>query len=72
MNITLVIKKSINIKTDARSTKRSNICERLWIFLKNMGENIGKIVSKKYSLKLLDHAKQSATDALQTASKKEI
>ena len=39
-----------------------------------MGENIGKNVSKKlggkYSLKLLDHGKQSATDALNTSSKK--
>ena len=32
-----------------------------------MGKNIGK---NKYSQKLLDHAKQSATDALETFSKK--
>ena len=32
--------------------------------LKNMGRNISKSLSSKYSLKLLDHAKQSATDAL--------
>ena len=32
-----------------------------------MGKNIGK---NKYSQKLLDHAKQSATDALKTSSKK--
>ena len=41
-----------------------------------MGRNIGKNISKnlisKYSQKLLDHAKQSATDVLKTASKKEI
>ena len=41
---------------------------------KNMGENIGKIITKnlsgKYSQKLLDHAKQSATDAFKSASKR--
>ena len=40
-------------------------------FAKRMGRNIGKDISKnvssKYSQKLLDHAKQSATDALKTA-----
>ena len=39
-------------------------------FAKNMGKNIGKNINKnlsgKYSQKLLDHAKQSATDALKT------
>ena len=42
-------------------------------FAKNMGKKIGKTISKnlgsKYCQKLLDHAKQSATDALKTASK---
>ena len=42
-------------------------------FPKNMRENFGKNISKnvrsKYSQKLLDHAKQSATDALKTAQK---
>ena len=41
---------------------------------KNIGKNVGKNISKnfsdKYSHKLLDHAKQSATDALKTTSKK--
>ena len=41
-----------------------------------MGKNIGKIESKdlssKYSQKPFDHAKQSATDAIRTASKKAI
>ena len=41
-----------------------------------MGKNIGKTISKKlsgkYSQKLLDHAKQSATDALKTSSKRII
>ena len=45
-------------------------------FAKNMGENIGKKISKslksKYSQKLLDHAEQSATDAFKTSSKRVI
>ena len=40
-------------------------------FTKNMGKNIGKIISRnlrsKYSQKLLDHDKQFATDAIKTA-----
>ena len=43
-------------------------------FAKNMGKNISKSTSKslsgKYSQKILDHAKTSATDALKTSSKK--
>ena len=39
-------------------------------FAKNMDKNIGKIICKnvsgKYSQKLLDHAKKSATDSLNT------
>ena len=35
---------------------------------KNIGENISKNLSGKYSQKLLDHAKQSVTDALKTTS----
>ena len=37
-----------------------------------MGKNIGKNISKnlsRYSQKLLDHTKQSATDPLKTTSK---
>ena len=37
---------------------------------KNIGENIIKNAKGKYSQKLLNHAKQSAADALKTASKK--
>ena len=39
-----------------------------------MGKNIGKnkTLSGKYSQKLLDHAKNSATDALKTTSKRII
>ena len=45
-------------------------------FPKNMGKHIGKNISKNlsstYSQKLLDHAKQSTTDPLKTASKRAI
>ena len=52
-------------------------------FVKNMGKNIGKNISKNLSgkytpgmlamcQKLLDHAKQSATDTYKTASKRVI
>ena len=41
-------------------------------FTKNMGKNISKNLSGKYSKKLLDHAKQSATDALETTAKRAI
>ena len=41
-------------------------------FARNMGKNINKNLSSKYSQKLLDHAKQSATDVLKTASKRVI
>ena len=34
-----------------------------------LGKNVGKKVSGKYSQKLPDHAKQSATDALKTFKK---
>ena len=43
-------------------------------FAKNVGKNIGKNISKnlrgKYSQKLLNHSKQSTTDALKTTSKR--
>ena len=39
---------------------------------KNIVKNISKNLSSKYNQKLLDHTKQSATDALKTASKREI
>ena len=45
-------------------------------FAKNMGKNIDKKISKnvrsEYSQNLFDHAEQSATDALETASKRKI
>ena len=47
-----------------------------YLLLKKMSKNVGKSVSKNFScrqsLKLLDHAKQSATDAFKTTSKREI
>ena len=39
---------------------------------RNIGKNINKNLSSKYSQKLLDHAKQSAADALKTAPKRVI
>ena len=35
----------------------------------SLAKNIGKIISNKYSQKLVDSAKKSATDAIKTASK---
>ena len=37
-----------------------------------MGENIGKNLSGKFNHKLRNHSKQSATDALITASKEQL
>ena len=57
------------------STKRPNICKRLWFlpFAKYMGKNIGKNISKylssKYSQNLIGHTKQSAADWIKTTSK---
>ena len=39
---------------------------------KNIGKNISKNVSSKYGQKLLNHAKQSATDAIKTSSTRVI
>ena len=39
---------------------------------KNIDENIRKNLSSKYNQILLDHTKQSATDAFKTASKRVI
>ena len=39
---------------------------------KTIGKNISKSLSSKYSQKLLVHTKQSATDVLETASKRAI
>ena len=39
---------------------------------KNIGKNISKDLKGKYRQKLLDYAKQSATDAFKTTSKRVI
>ena len=39
---------------------------------KNIGQNVSKNLSGKYSQKLFNCAKQSATDALKTTSKRVI
>ena len=78
----LVIENKINIiivKCDKNalfsSTQRCKSYECLF-FTKNVGRNIGKNISKnlsgKYSQKLLDHDKQSATDALKFTLKRVI
>ena len=63
------------------STKRLNICKRVMgygflSFAKNMARNIGKNIIKnvrsKYSQKSINQPKQSARDALETASKRSI
>ena len=36
---------------------------------KNIGKSISKTLSGEYSQKILDHARQSATDAFKTTSK---
>ena len=41
-------------------------------FAENIGKNISKSLSCKYSQKLLEHSKQSSTDALKTVSKRAI
>ena len=41
-------------------------------FAKNMGRNLSKNLGSKYSQKLIDHAKLSATDVLKTSSKRFI
>ena len=78
INITLVINWSITYKNDTlfSSTKRSIFakCFGCLSFVKNMskytGTNIRKNLNSSYSQKFLGHAKQSATDALKTASKR--
>ena len=41
-------------------------------FPKSIGKNIAKNIGSKYSQKLVDSAKTSATDALKTTSKRAI
>ena len=49
-----------------------DFCLLLKIWVKNISKNIIKILSGEYSQKLVDHAKQSATDVFKTASKRAI
>ena len=44
----------------------------LSISVKNIGKNIRTTLSGKHNQKLLDHTRQSATDAFKTTSKREI
>ena len=79
INITLVINQNLHYKNGSQfsSTKRLNICKRLLtdfcllvkIWAQILIQNISKKVSRKYSQKLLSQAKQSTTDAPNTASK---
>ena len=59
--------------TTIQFNQRSNICKSFFSLAKKTRRNIGKcisrILSSNYIQKLLDHAKQSARDALKTASK---
>ena len=41
-------------------------------FARNMSTNISEHINSKYSQDILDHTKQSATDAFKTASKRAI
>ena len=50
---------------------RDKIFVKGYVFL-SFAKNISRKVSGKYSLKRLDNAKQSATDALKTTLKREI
>ena len=51
---------------------RDRIFEYFCLLLKNIGNNISKDLSGKYSQKCIDRAKQSAADALKTTSKRAI
>ena len=57
-------------------TKISNVCKDYEclpfanIIAKNIAKNISKILSGKYSQNFIDHAKESAPDALKTTSKR--
>ena len=49
-----------------------DFCLLLKIWIKKIGKNISENSSGKYSQKLLDHARQYATDAFKTVSKKQF
>ena len=49
-----------------------DFCHLLKVRVKILVKKISKNLSSKHSQKILDHAKQSATDAVQTTSKRAI
>ena len=56
---------------------QENICKKDRIYVKGYGflsfaKIMGKSLSNRYSQKLIDSAKKSATDAIKTASKRAI
>ena len=69
-----------NIKNDMlfSSTKKSNICKRLWFsffaiyICKNISKSIKKNVSKKFSQKRIDDAKHFTINAVKATSKRAI
>ena len=73
INITLVINiwKMTRYSVQARDRIFAK-CYGFLSFAKNMGKTISKNLSGKHSQKILDHAKQSAIDALKTPSKRVI
>ena len=64
------------LTTKLRALKHRFSAEWLRSNAKNIGKNIGKNISKnlngKYSQKLLDHVKQSASGPFKTAAKRAI
>ena len=81
INVILVINQSTKYKIMSLAMQRYSVQPRDQIFVKghgflsfaknkgwNIGKNISKYLSSKYGQKLIDHAKQSATDPIKTAS----
>ena len=60
-----------NIKMRYSIEPRDTIYAKGYGFL-SLAKNMGKSLSKKYGQKVLDSAKKSITDAVRTASKREI
>ena len=61
-----------NITKNGKNVPHLEITEVILVDCKDIGKNISKSLSVKYSQKIPDHAKKSATDALKTSSKKVI
>ena len=60
------------LTTKLRALKHRFSAEWLRSNAKNIGKNISKNLNGKYSQKLLDHAKQSASGPFKTAAKRAI